>query len=162
MRAIGIAIVCLATMSVASLVRAAETLMMTPFGFVDTSGEPRDQSAEHARRLAAMSRDIRQSLEKKGDYRVVAPPPGSKPCPDGDNECILKEARAAGADLVLAAAVQKASTMESNVWVGIFKADDGKRLFFRQLTFRGDTDDAWRHATVFLDHEIESHSPVAK
>ncbi len=108
-----------------------------------------------------MSRDIQRSLARKGEYRIVAPPAGSPPCPDGETECILKQARAAGARLVLAAAVQKASSMESNVWVGVFKADDGKRVFFQQLTFRGDNDDAWRHATAFLDHEIEAHPPKA-
>lgn len=91
-----------------------------------------------------------------------APPAGWKPRPDGDDECGPKAAGGAGADFVLAAAMQKASTMESNVWVGDFKADDGKRLFFRQLAFRRGADDARRHATAFLDREIEGHPPVAK
>jgi hypothetical protein len=45
------------------------------------------------------------------------------------------------------------------MWVGVFRADDGKRVFFRQLTFRGDADDAWRHATTFLSHQLEDHPP---
>ena len=48
--------------------------------------------------------------------------------------------------------------MELNVWMGVFEAGDGKRVFFRQVTFRGDTDDAWRHAAAFLSREIDGAS----
>jgi hypothetical protein len=138
---------------------AEDSLLLTPFGYLDTSGEPRDQSAEHAMRLAAMETQIKDSLQAKGLFRIVAPPQGAPPCPQGETDCILGQARNAGAKLVLAGAVQKASTMESNVWMGVFEAVDGKRLFFRQVTFRGDTDDAWRHAATFLSREIADHPP---
>jgi hypothetical protein len=59
-----------------------------------------------------MSRDIKQSLETKGDYRIVAPPADAPTCTDGDTDCILKQARAAGVALVMAVAVHKASAME--------------------------------------------------
>jgi hypothetical protein len=150
---------------VAPVTRAAtaeETLLLTPFGYLDTSGEPRDQTAEHARRLAAMETQIKDSLQAKGLFRIVAPPQGAPPCPQGESDCILEQARNAGAKLVLAGAVQKASTMESNVWMGVFEAGDGKRVFFRQATFRGDTDDAWRHAAAFLSREITDHPPAGQ
>jgi hypothetical protein len=141
---------------------AEETLLLTPFGYLDTSGEPRDQRAEHARRLAAMEADIKDNLQAKGVFRIVAAPQGAPPCPQGESECILGQARDAGAKLVLAGAVQKASTMESNVWMGVFEASDGKRVFFRQATFRGDTDDAWRHAAAYLSREIADHPPTGQ
>jgi hypothetical protein len=142
--------------------KAEETLLLTPFGYLDTSGEPRDQSAEHARRLAAMETQIKDSLQSKGLFRIVAPPQDAAPCPQGETDCILGQARTAGAKLVLAGAVQKASTMESNVWMGVFDASDGKRVFFRQATFRGDTDDAWRHAAAFLSREIVENPPAGQ
>jgi hypothetical protein len=141
---------------------AEPTLLLTPFGYVDTSGEPRDQSAEHAKRLAAMESDLKTVLETKGHYRIVAAPGSAPSCPQGETECILGQARAAGAELVLAGAVQKASTMESNVWMGVFESRDGKRVFFRQATFRGDTDDAWAHAAHFLSREITENPPSAQ
>jgi hypothetical protein len=141
---------------------AEETILLTPFGYLDTSGEPRDQKTEHARRLAAMEADIKGRLEAKGLFRIVAPPQGETPCPQGETNCILEQARNAGARLVLAGTVQKASTMESNVWMGVFEANDGKRVFFRQATFRGDTDDAWRHAAAFLSREITEHPPAGQ
>lgn len=141
---------------------AEETLLLTPFGYLDTSGEPRDQRAEHASRLAAMESQIKDTLQAKGLFRIVAPPQGAPPCPQGETDCILGQARNAGAKLVLAGAVQKASTMESNVWMGVFEASDGKRVFFRQATFRGDTDDAWRRATAFLTREIADKPPAGQ
>ena len=137
----------------------ATRLYVTPFGFFDTSGEPRDQKAEHAGRLATMARELGSDLERKGLFRIVPPQADAPSCPDGDTVCILSRARQAGAALVLAGAVQKVSTMASSIWVGAFDAASGKRLFYRQLTFRGDTDEAWRHATSFLTQEIEDDPP---
>ena len=50
----------------------------------------------------------------------------------------------------------------SNVWLGLFEATDGKRLFFRQATFCGDNDDAWRHAATFLSREILAYAPAGQ
>ena len=138
---------------------AEETLLLTPFGYLDTSGEPRDQSAEHARRLAAMeAQTSRTSCRLRAFFTSSRRRKTRRPVRQGETDCILEQARAAGAQLVLAGAVQKASTMESNVWMGVFEASDGKRVFFRQATFRGDTDDAWRHAAAFLSREIVDES----
>jgi hypothetical protein len=138
---------------------ASATLYLVPFGFLDTSGEPRDQTADHADRLSAMMRDLGTELQSKAGYRIAAPAAGASTCPTGESTCILDQARTAGADLVLAGAVQKVSTMATSLWVGVFEARGGKRVFYRQLTFRGDTDDAWRHATSFLVREIEDDPP---
>ena len=135
-------------------------LFMTPFGFFDTSGEVRDQRAEHASRLQTLSHDLGSELERKGLYRVVMAPPGDgSSCSSNDTACLLRQARDSGATLVLAGAVQKVSTMASSIWVGAFDASSGKRVFYRQLTFRGDTDEAGQHATAFLGREIEDDPP---
>ena len=134
-------------------------LLVIPFGFFDTSGEVRDQRAEHALRLSTMSRELGSELERKGLFRVVLQRADAKPCAPADTDCILKEARSAGADIILTGAVQKVSTMASSIWVGAFAATNGQRIFFRQLTFRGDTDDAWHHATSFLAHQFEADPP---
>lgn len=162
MKTAGLAIMFLSALLAASTsARSAETLLLTPFNYFDTSGEPRDQTAEHATRLAALTRQLDDDLRNKGHYRIVAPPPGATPCSEGDLDCLLRQARAAGADLVIAGAIQKASSMELNMWVGAFDAKTGKRLFFRQLTFRGDTDDSRRHATAFLNSELDEGLPKA-
>jgi hypothetical protein len=135
------------------------TLLVEPFHFFDTSGEPRDQRAEHAARLATLTTDLDKSLRSKQHYRIVAPPTGAAPCPEGDSDCLLNQARSAGADVVIAGAIQKISSMASNMWIGAFDAKSGKRLLFRQITFRGDTDESWRRASAFLNSEIEEGLP---
>jgi len=137
----------------------APALLILPFGFFDTSGEQRDQRAEHAARLAAMARQIGDGLQAKGFYRIVPPTPAILACDSKDQDCLLAAARKAGGDRILVGAVQKASTLISQVWVGVFDARDGRRVLYRQLSFRGDSDDAWQHAGAFLLHEIEADAP---
>jgi len=140
---------------------AMRTLLLEPFRFFDTSGEPRDQRAEHAARLAALTDELNKSLRGKEHFRVVALPSDAPPCPEGDSDCLLGQARVAGADVVIAGAIQKISSMASNMWVGAFDAKSGKRLLFRQITFRGDTDESWRRASAFLNSEIDEGLPKA-
>lgn len=135
-------------------------MMMLPFSFFDTSGEPQDQKSEHAARLAALDRQIGDALQTRGFYHLVAPPSNVLSCQPGEEACVLAGARQAGTDLILTGAVQKASTLILQIWVGAFDAHDGKRLFYRQLSFRGDTDDAWQHAGAFLVQEIESDTAL--
>jgi len=136
-----------------------QALLILPFGFLDTSGEPGDQKTSHADRLAAMSRHLSEQLQSKGLYRVVPATDGILACASSDQDCLLAQARKAGTDMIMVGAVQKASTLISQIWVGVFDATDGKRLFYRQLSFRGDTDEAWQHAGLFLIQQIEADAP---
>ncbi len=134
-------------------------IIVLPFSFFDTSGELRDQSADHASRLSTMAGELSAKLEGTGLYQSVPANGEVTACDRGDTACLLKTARQAGAALVLTGAVQKVSTMASDIWIGAFDAASGRRVFYRQLTFRGDTDEAWRHATSFLVHQIEADPP---
>lgn len=138
---------------------AAPSLLILPFGFLDTSGEPGDQKAAHTARLAALSHSLSDTLQSKGLYRIVPATDGILACTSGDQECLLAQAQKAGGDMILAGVVQKASTLISQVWVGVFDATTGKRLFYRQLSFRGDTDEAWQHAGLFLFQQIVADAP---
>jgi hypothetical protein len=140
----------------------APRVAVLPFSYLDTSGERRDQSAEHQARLAAMAEQLRSELDAGGGLRVeVLPAAAVSGCATGESECLLAAARDAGADLVLTGAVHKISTMATQMWVGVFDAASGKRVFYRSLSFRGDTDDAWRRATRFLARQIAA-APLAK
>jgi len=96
-------------------------------------------------------------MGEHGSYRVVATPADLAACAATDSACILAAAQRAGVDLILTGAIQKVSTMATQLWAAVFDAGDGKRLFYRQLTFRGDTDQAWERATAFLAKEIEAN-----
>jgi len=137
---------------------ATRAVLLMPFGFLDTSGEPRDQGADHDRRLAAARDSLGSQLGAAGPYRLVTSDAAAA-CPAGDSDCILAAARAAGADLVLTGTVQKVSTMLIQAWIGVFDAADGHRLFFRQINFRGDNDESWRRAAEFLSDELLASPP---
>ena len=64
---------------------AAPSLVLMPFTFVDTSGEPRNQTVDHEARLTRMSAEIGKDLEAGGLYRVVAMPPALKACEATDS-----------------------------------------------------------------------------
>jgi hypothetical protein len=148
--------------AIAPMAHAADrpqTLLILPFGFIDTSGEPGDQRTSHAVHLAAMSRYLSDQLQETGLYRTLPATDGIRACASNDQDCLLAEARKAGGDLILVGAVQKASTLISQIWVGVFDAANGKRLFYRQLSFRGDTDEAWQHASLFLFQQIKAEVP---
>src|SRR5215831_11107280 len=48
--------------------------------YVDTSGEPRDQTQEHAARVRRFSDTLRSDLERSGRFRIVTPQCGAAPC----------------------------------------------------------------------------------
>jgi hypothetical protein len=144
----------------AAACQAAETVpvaVILPFGFVDTSGEVRDQSAEHRARVDRMVRDLAAAIGRAGTYRVVSAPPDLAACAPTDSACLLAGAKRSGINLIVAGALQKVSTMATQLWAAVFDAQDGRRLLYRQLTFRGDTEQAWDRATSFLAQEIEAN-----
>ncbi|MGJ4859439.1 DUF2380 domain-containing protein [Labrys sp. La1] len=137
---------------------ADKALLTLPFGYLDTSGEASDQKTAHADRLKAMSDHLTSRLQAGGFYRIVAATPGIIACTGNDQDCLLSEARKAGAGLILTGAVHKTSTLISAIWVGVFDAKDGKRIFFRQISFRGDTNEAWQHATDFVLGQLQEEA----
>ena len=111
--------------------------------YVDTSGEPTDQTAAHQRRAADFVSALQRDLAANGQYRIVPMSCGSASCAAAMNPSELqKAARAAGAKLVLLGGVHKMSTLVQ--WANIQIADEeqGQVVFDRLLTFRGDTDEA--------------------
>ena len=140
---------------------APSKLAIDDFSYLDTSGEQRDQTAEHAARLKAMTGALRSELAQSKLFEVVTlTPEGNElACADDDGTCILARAREAGADLLLLGAVQKISTMATQVWVSAFDVATTQRVFYRHLSFRGDTDEAWQRASRYLIREIEQNPP---
>lgn len=164
LRQIGMAMLVLLAMASAhpALAQAGKALLALPFGYLDTSGEASDQKTAHADQLKAMSDHLTGRLQAGGFYRIVAATPGITACASNDQDCLLGEARKAGADLILTGAVHKTSTLISAIWVGVFDAKDGKRVFFRQISFRGDTNEAWQHATDFVLGQLQEEARQAQ
>jgi Protein of unknown function (DUF2380) len=91
--------------------------------YVDTYGEPTDQTAAHQRRALAFVSDLRRDLGAGGQYRIVPIVCGAEPCTSRTNPVELqKAARAAGVKLVLIGGVHKMSSLIQ--WAKIQIADE--------------------------------------
>ena len=98
-------------------------LAVLDLDYVDTSGEPTDQTAAHQRRAADFVSALQRDLAANGQYRVVPMSCGSGPCEPAMNSAELqKAARAAGARFVLLGGVHKMSTLVQ--WAKIQVADE--------------------------------------
>ncbi|MDI9847983.1 DUF2380 domain-containing protein [Rhodoblastus sp. 17X3] len=131
--------------------------------YVDTSGESKDQTAEHARRVRDFSQALGRDLAASGKFRVVPIACEGRPCSPRDAMDELQSAaRAAGVRLVVFGGVHKMSTLVQ--WAKIKIADMARDriIFDRLLSFRGDNDDAWRRAEKFVAADIAALSPDAK
>jgi Protein of unknown function (DUF2380) len=123
--------------------------------YVDTSGEPRDQTQEHAARSRRFSDTLRGDLERSGRFRIVTPQCGAAPCAaDGEPSELVARAREAGAKLVLIGGIHKQSTLIQWAKVQAVDVDADRLVLDKLLTFRGDTDEAWERAEAFVAREI--------
>jgi Protein of unknown function (DUF2380) len=136
-------------------------LAVLDLDYVDTSGEPTDQTAAHQRRAAEFVSALQRDLAANGQYRVVPMSCGSGPCEPVMNPAELqKAARAAGARFVLLGGVHKMSTLVQWAKIQVADEEQGRIVFDRLLTFRGDTDEAWQRAESFVARDVLNLAPT--
>ena len=129
--------------------------------YIDTSGEPTDQTSAHQRRAADFVSALQRDLAANGQYRVVSMSCGSEPCEPAMNPVELqKAARAAGARFVVLGGVHKMSTLVQWAKIQIADEEQGRIVFDRLLTFRGDTDEAWQKAESFIARDVLNSAPA--
>ena len=80
------------------------------FNYDDTSGEVRDQRAEHEVRLAVFMNALEDDLAASGKFCVIAPACRPDPCSRSSGSELLKAAHAAGADFLLVGGIHKMRT----------------------------------------------------
>ena len=138
------------------------TVAVADFDYVDTSGEVLDQEREHAQRLRALAQQVREGLGDSGRYRVVSLGCDPDPCSAGrtDPAELIAKAQAAGARLLVYGGIQKMSTLiqYGNAQVVDLAAD--RLVFNRNISFRGDNDEAWRRAAQFLVADLVNENLV--
>jgi len=128
--------------------------------YVDTSGEPRDQTQEHAARIRRFSDALRGDLERNGKFRIVTPQCGAAPCAaSAEPSELVARAREAGAKLVLIGGVHKQSTLIQWAKLQAVDVESGRPVLDKLLTFRGDTDEAWERAETFAARELAGLAP---
>lgn len=137
---------------------ALRSIAVLPFDIVDTSGEPRDQTADHARRLEALRTQVAAALAERGVYDVVDLGPIGDDVATAHarerlfacNGCEVTLARRLGTDRVLVAWVKKVSTLVMSLETRVEDTATGRMLIHKSLDFRGDTDEGWRRMGSYL------------
>jgi hypothetical protein len=133
-------------------------IAIADFDYTDTSGEPSDQRAAHAARLSALMSLMRAGLAGSGKFRIVPLVCEPGPCsfkqtpPAG----ILEAARRAGARLLVFGGIHKMSTLVQWAKLQAVDLQTDKPVLDRLLTFRGDTDEAWRRAGDFMVGQVKA------
>jgi hypothetical protein len=135
---------------------AAPALAVTAPSYVDTSGEPRDQVADHERRVKLFADSLRADLATSGKFRIIPLDCQPSPCTaaTSDPAQLIAKAREAGTAYLLVGGVHKMSTLIQWAKFDIVDVNTQDVVFDRLLTFRGDDDAAWKNAETFLEREI--------
>jgi hypothetical protein len=137
---------------------APARLAVADFDFLDTSFEATDRTAEHAARIEAFDGWLRDGLEEDARVELIA-----LACPQRCTgsapglEALSAAAKAAGAGYLLVGQVRKVSTLIGAVSIGVFDLADGGLACSRQVSYRGDTDEAWRHAADFAARDVAAN-----
>ncbi|BAL76212.1 DUF3280 domain-containing protein [Bradyrhizobium cosmicum] len=127
-------IVCPAAYSPAGA-EAAIGVAMDDFSYTDTSAEPANQTAAHERRLSAFMAALRRDIGADGRYRPVA-------------------SAQDGAAFKVIGGIQKTSTLVQWAKVAVIDVGARKLVMDKLYTFRGDNDEAWQRAEMFVSREV--------
>jgi len=130
-------------------------LEVDDFIYLDTSGEPTDQTAAHEARLRAFMTALRHDIEADGQYHLV-PSSCAASCTFNGSMTSerLRAASKAGANLLIIGIIRKTSTLVQWARVRVIDVEAGRVAFERLYTFRGDNDEAWRRAEAFISQDI--------
>jgi len=132
-----------------------QTIAVLPFDYVDTSGEVIDQSAIHEKRAANFVNALKETLAATGKYRIVEVSCGTQHCsPKMAPDVIRKAATDAGARFVIVGGIHKMSTLVQWGKIQVIDEQEGRVLFDKLISFRGDNDEAWKHAREFVTSDL--------
>ena len=109
----------------------AISLTIEDFSYLDTSGEPTDQSAAHQMRLQAFMTALRHDIETDNRFHLQA-----------------------GANIQIIGAIQKKSTLVQWARVRAIDVAANRVVLEKVYTFRGDTDQAWQRAEAFVSEDV--------
>jgi len=107
------------------------SLTIEDFSYLDTSGEPTDQTAAHQARLQAFMTALRHDIETDNRYHLQA-----------------------GANIQIIGAIQKKSTLVQWARVRAIDVAANRIALEKVYTFRGDNDQAWQRAEAFISEDI--------
>jgi hypothetical protein len=131
----------------------ASTVAIVTFAYSDTSYEPRDQATSHADLVHAFMQALGQDLSTKAGRVTMIPCPA--PCAALPSlSDALGDAVKADADWLLIGGFHKESTLLQWAKVLLIDVRTQHAMLDKLYTFRGDNDQAWRHAEAFIAGDI--------
>jgi Protein of unknown function (DUF2380) len=131
------------------------TIAVADFDYVDTSGEVKDQRAEHKARVAKFAELVRENLSQ-GDTRVLPFECPEHPCTPVSmgSDDFIAAARRSGARFVVYGGIHKMSTLVQNGLVEVLDLQNEKLIMKRNVSFRGDNDEAFSRAAAFVGDTV--------
>jgi len=147
----------LACLSLAAGVRA-QPVAIAGFDYTDTSGEIRDQRAEHATRLTVFLHTLQTELAGKESRVLILGCAPACTARDTAPDILLASARDAGATMLVYGGIHKVSTLIQEAVVQMVDVEQDRLVVNRRISFRGDTDDAWRRAAAFAATSLRAAS----
>jgi hypothetical protein len=137
------------------------TIAVADFDYLDTSGEVKDQAAEHRARVARFAELVRENLGAQDDYRVRPFECPEHPCTPISMHAddFIAAARRSGARFVVYGGIHKVSTLVQSGVVELLDLDNEKLLLKRMVSFRGDNDEAYRRAAAFVGETVREAMP---
>ena len=141
----------------ASLAAAPLTIAVADFDYIDTSGEVKDQRAAHQARMAQFADLVRAKLGAEGEFRVISIECAEPPCTpiNMQPEKFIAASRRSAAHFVVYGGIHKTSTLVQWGDVDLLDLEANRLLLKRTVTFRGDTDEAFRRAAAFVGESVK-------
>jgi Protein of unknown function (DUF2380) len=135
----------------------AKAVTVDDFIYLDTSGEPTDQTAAHQRRLQAFMTALRGNL--KADQRLRLVGSSCAPTCPTDGPAFAERLHAAsqsGVGILIVGKVHKMSTLVQWARLAAIDTASSRVVFEKLFTFRGDSDEAWQRAEAFVSEELRT------
>jgi hypothetical protein len=132
------------------------TIAVADFDYIDTSGEVKDQRAAHQARMAQFGELLRAKLGAEGEFRVIPLECAEPPCTpiNMQPEKFIAASRLTAARFIVYGGIHKTSTLVQWGDVELLDLEANKLLLKRTVTFRGDTDEAFRRAAAFVGESV--------
>jgi hypothetical protein len=167
-RSILASLACLALACVAALnpgtAMATEqvAVAVADFDYIDPTGGVMEQELVATERLRTLVQQVRDGLDQSDRYRVVILECDPAPCSAGrtDPAELLAKAKAVGARLLVFGGIQKMNTVIQYGNAEVVDLEADRLVFDRNIAFRNDSDEAWRHAAKFLVAELMKENLV--
>lgn len=155
-------VVALIMMAPPSLVLSAEArfrISVADFSFKDTSGEVRDQAAEHNKRLSSFQTTLAHELAEADVVRAEHISCDQEDCSASavGIPILSRYAVDQGSTHLLIGEIKKMSTLIGQIKYALLDLKTNKALCDRYLTYRGDTDEAWHRAAIYAARDAKKY-----